>query len=287
MDELDSFLKEGTPTDTAAEKPAEAPAEKPAAETPPTEAKAPEKPAEPAAKASTKEPEPEEDDHALPVTGGDNRTVPFSALEKVRNDWKSKYAAEQARAELLAKQLEEAKRPPPAPAAPVQQLPPPDFNTNPTGYLQHLVQQNQKQILNERLNLSEAILREKIGSEKVDQYVADFRSLAERDATLWDKLYSQPTPYQWLAKEMDKLRLRSEIGDDPAAFEAKVRAKVEAELLAKGNGAGNVATAQGPGLPAQPPSLATARSVAGRTSAAFTGAPSLDQIFARPERRAR
>ena len=200
--------------------------------------------------------------------------MPFSALEKVRNDWKSKYAAEQARAELLAKQLEEAKRPrvePPPQPAPV---PVPDFNQDPQGFIQHQAVRNQQVILNERLNISEYMLREKIGSEAVDQYVKDFQEHAERDPSLWPKLYAQPTPYQWLTKEIDRRRLHSEIGDDVGAYRQKLIAEERAKWEAERTQA-QPAVSPAAGLP---PSLANARSVAGRSAPAWTGEPSLDDV---------
>jgi hypothetical protein len=269
---LDAFLaSEGGGAPAEAAQPAPEPA---APTTPPAESKAPAATPAPAAKPSeTKAPE-QDEDHDLPVVGGDNRTVPFSALEKVRNDWKSKYAAEQARAELLAKQLEEAKRPRPEPAPVMQQQPVPDFHQDPQGFIQHMAVRQQQVILNERLNLSEHLLREKIGSEKVDEYIADFRQFAEKDRSMWDKLYAQPTPYQWLTREIDRLRLHNEIGDDVSAYRAKLiaeeRAKWEAERSQS-----QPATSPAAGLP---PSLANARSVAGRSAPAWNGDPSLEDV---------
>ena len=288
-DELDSFLKEGTRPEGAPPA-AEAPAEKAGPETAPAESKAPEAAPEAAAKASETKAEPE-DEEVAPHAGSDNRTVPFSALEKVRNDWKSKYAAEQARAELLAKQLEEAKRPSPPPSAPPQQgnvVTLPDFNTDPRGFVVGMAIQHQRELVNERLNISQALLTDKIGEAKVQEYVNDFKAFAEQDPTLWPKLYQQAMPYQWMTSEIDRRRMHREIGDDPSAFEARIREKVLAEIAAGGNGNGEAAPApRGPGLPAQPPSLAAARSVAGRTTSTFTGPPPMTELFPGVENRRR
>lgn len=265
---LNAFLeKEGNPPPP---EPAQPAAEPPAPTTPPAESKAPARPTE--APAKLPEAKPEDDDDVSP---DDTRTVPRAALTNLRTEWKVKYAAEQARAELLAKQLEELKRPRAEPAPPPAPVPIPDFNQDPQGFIQHQAVRNQQVILNERLNMSEYMLREKIGNEAVDQYVKDFQEHAERDPSLWPKLYSQPTPYQWLTKEIDRRRLHSEIGDDVGAYRQKLiaeeRAKWEAER----------AQSQPPAVsPAAslPPSLANARSVAGRGSPAWTGEPSLDDV---------
>jgi hypothetical protein len=284
--QLDSFLATGTPPDGA-----QAPPQEPASEPPPAPEKPPSTPEKPAREAKPEEPhEPDEDEALQHVQGGDNRTVPFSALERVRNDWKSKAAAHEARAELLARQLEEAKRPPPAPPPVPQPMfaAPPDFQADPNGWATTFAQNQQRALLNERLNVSEIYARDKIGDD-LDKYVTEFKAAAEREPTLWGKLYSQPGPYQWLIKEVDRMRQRAEIGDDPVAFRARViaeeRAKWEAETQgqpAQGNGNGRTSPAAG-----LPPSLANARSVAGRTTTTFTGPPSMEDILRRPDRRNR
>jgi hypothetical protein len=277
--QLDGFLAAGAQPPA---EPAQAPEPPPAPETPGKPETPPSAPEKPAREAKAAEPEAEHEDEALAhVQGGDNRTVPFSALEKVRNDWKSKAAAHEARAELLAKQLEEAKRPPPVvEAPPVQQMaPPPDPRVDPVGAMQYLQVQHQHMLLNERLNVSELHARDKLGDD-LDKYVAEFKEAAGKDQTLWGKLYSQPGPYQWLVKEMDRRRSMAEVGDDPAAFrtrlEAELRAKWEQELGQPAQGNGNGRTSPAAGLP---PSLANARSVAGRTTHSFTGPPSMDELF--------
>ena len=267
--QLDTFLAAGTPQEGA-----EAPAAPPAPEHPPEASEA-----APEAAAKPSEAEPQDEDVA-PHSGSDNRTVPFSALEKVRNDWKSKYAAEQARAELLAKQLEEAKRPPPQQAVP-QPMPlaPIDPVQDPHGFMMRM----QQVLLNERLNNSEERLREKLGPEKVDEYVAEFKELAARDQALFPKLYQQTNPYSWMQKEVERQRVLRDVGDDPTAYEQKLRAKWEAEKAEQPmNGGNGHAVSPAAGLA---PSLANVRSVAGRTTTAFTGPPPLEALFPGHNRR--
>jgi hypothetical protein len=278
-DQLGAFLA-GTP-----QEPAEAPAQRDVAPEPqhdtPAESKPPTKPTEPA-KATPEakaEPEPEEDD-----AGVDHGTmVPFGALEKARNarnDWKSKAAALDAETRLLRQQLEEVKRapqaPPQAPQEPPPQMfaPPPDFTQNPHGWAQVMVQNQQRALLNERLNISEAMISEKIGPEELGKYVGEFKEAAQKDPTLWGKLYSQPSPYAWMTKEMDRLRGMADIGDDPSAYKAKLRAEWEAEQQTAAPAQPRISPAAG-----LPPSLAGVRSVAGRTQTAFTGPPPLEALF--------
>lgn len=259
------------PTPRAPEPPPEAPKPSQPPQTPPT--KAPEQP---------KAEEPDEDEALQHVQGGDNRTVPFSALEKVRNDWKSKAAAEKAKADLLAQQLEDIRRqqqaPPPPPQPEVFLQPPPDFQTDPQGYIQTLVANQQRVMLNERLNTSEAIVADRIGAEELTKYVDEFKQHAAKEPVLWGKLNTQPHPYAWMVKEVDRLRAHSEIGDDPAAYRARVaaeeRAKWQAELEASQQQV-QQAVSPAAGLP---PSLATARSVASRSAPVWTGPESDEDV---------
>jgi hypothetical protein len=291
---LDSFLATGAQEGAA--QPAQEPVQAPEPAAAPEPQAEPQKPSEAKPEATAaKEPEPEPEDEALQhVQGGDNRTVPFSALEKVRNDWKSKAAAEKARADLALKQLEEfqqrqqAPAPQPAPAPQFQLPPMPDPQTDLYGYLRYQEVVRKRELLNERLNLSEAFITDKIGEDKLREYVAEFKQHADKDQSLWGKLYNQPNPYGWMAREIDRLRQRAEIGDDPAAFrtrlEAELRAKWEAEAMQPQTGSGGVRPSSVAGMA---PSLANARSVAGRSQPTWTGAPSMDDILRRPDRNAR
>jgi hypothetical protein len=284
---LDQFL--AAPGETMPQTPQEPPQPAEPTPAPPTPTPAP-TPSTPTPEPPAKEAD-EDEGLAQHVQGGDNRSVPFSALEKVRNDWKSKHAAEKAKADLLAQQLEAFQKqqaaPPPPSQPQVQYLPPPDPAIDPVGAFRYLQAEQQRTDLNRTLNISEALLRKEIGAQKVNEYVADFKAHADKDPSLWGKLYSQPMPYEWLAKEIDRLRAHAEIGDDPAAYRARVvaeeRAKWESEQQTQqpGNGAQRPSPVAG-----MAPSLAGVRSMAGRTQPSFSGPPSMDDILRRPDRRA-
>jgi hypothetical protein len=253
--------------------------------------------AKPATEAKEPAKEPDEDEAlAQHVQGGDNRTVPFSALEKVRADWKSKAAAHEAEARVLRQQLEAIQRnqqapppqPPPAPSV-MQFQAPPDFNADPQGFMQTMVANQQRALLNERLNHSEALVRERISEEDLAKYVGEFKAAAEKEPTLWGKLYAQPSPYAWMTKTIDTMRKHAEIGDDPSAYEARMREKLEAEFRAKweAEAGGTLNGAPAPSVTAgMQPSLASVRSVAGRTTNAWTGPPDMNDILRRPDKRA-
>ena len=138
----------------------------------------------------------------------------------------------------------------------------------------HFIQEQQKQLLSRRLNMSERMAKKEIGAEKLTKYVEEFRKLSETDGTLFGKLYSQPDPYDWLVHEVDRLRLVRDVGSDPAAYREKILAEGRAQWEAEKS-----APAPSPAAGMQP-SLATARSVAGRSAGAWTGEPSLEDVLA-------
>jgi hypothetical protein len=277
-EQLEGFL--ASEVASAAEPaPPEAPEPPPEAAAPKPEAKA-----EPAPKAAAAKSEPDDDAPPPKALEGED-VIPLRAYEderRKRNDWKNTAARLEGELAAMRRQQEDAQRraaaPPPQP-----QQPPPDPATNPQGWAQHVVQQQQAALLNERLNNSEMMLADKIGAEKLSEYVQEFRGMAEADPTLFGKLYSQPHPYAWMTREVDRLRLVRDVGDDPAAF----RAKIEAEARAKWDA--EAATKPPPVSPAAglQPSLATARSVAGRSAGAWTGEPSLEDVLSPIQNRKR
>ena len=275
-EQLETFLAGEAAAATAAEPAPPAPAEAPpAAPAPKPEAKT-----EPADKGATAKPEAEDDGEPPQALDGEP-VIPRRAYEderRKRQDWKEKAARLEGELAAVRRQQEEAARPPP----PQQQYqPPPDPATNPQGWAQHVVQQQRAALLNERLNNSEMMLREKIGDAKVAEYVNEFRDLANADPTLFGKLYSQPHPYNWLTREVDRLRLVRDVGDDPAAYNAKIEAAARAKWEAEAKAA-PVSPAAG-----LQPSLATARSVAGRSAGAWTGEPSLEDVLSPVQNRKR
>ena len=258
--QLDAFLAEGAP-----QEPAQAPAATPPPESPakpeaaPTASTAPAKATEKAAK-----PEEPDDDAEPPAPSPGEAVVPRRALEDERHkrqDWKQRAVEAETRHQELMRQLEEAKKaPPPPPQQPPPQMQPlPDPQQDPVGFARGFAIQQQQMLLNERLNMSEMMLREKLGPDKVDEYVNEFKQHAERDPTLFGKLYTQTNPYGWMTREVDRLRLQRDIGDDPAKFRerliAEERAKWEAEAAQRGP-----AVPQAAPVPGMQPSLANARS---------------------------
>lgn len=244
-DDLNDFLTRKGDPEPAAEQPEPQQAPEPAAEAPETDAD-------------------EADIEEVEARPGDTRRVTLATLEAVRKDWKEKAIRHETEAVELRRQLEEAKRAPP--------MPPPtpiDFAANPEA----LVERVQQVVLNERLNTSEMMLRDKIGAEKVDAAVAEFKAAAAADPALMTKLYTQPDPYGWLQKEVERRRAQAEIGDDPAAYKARLRAEWEAEQQTAVNQPAS------PALAGRAPSLAGVRSAMPRSAPVVTGPTPLSDIF--------
>jgi len=263
--QLDAFLSSGAQPEAA-----DTPAPEPSKASPEA---APEKSAPSAKEPAKAAPEPEDDEPGEPEPGQPN--VPRSAYEKERQrrqDWKSRASAAEAEKAMLLKQLEEARKPPPA-ATPPAMLEPIDPARDPEGYTRRV----RGVVLNERLNTSEMMALDKHGKEVIDAETEYFQKRTQADPRLWNELYSKPHPYQWMIDSNATARLHEEIGTDPSAYEAKLRAKWEAE-----RGAAPPPVSPAAGLP---PSLASARSAAPRGTNGFAGPPSLSDILARPQRR--
>jgi hypothetical protein len=268
--QLDAFLSSGAQPE-ATETPA--PQESKASPEAAPEKSAPVK-ADKADKADKAAPEP--DDDAEPGEPAPHEAiVPRSAYQKERErrqNWVERAGRAEAERDALAKQLEAAKAPPPQ-STPPPQLEPIDPVRDPEGYTRRM----RGVVLNERLNTSEMLALEKHGKETIDAETAYFQKRTQADPRLWNELYSKPHPYQWMIDNKATARLHEEIGTDPAAYEAKIRAKIEAE-----RGAAPPPVSPAAGLP---PSLASARSAAPRGTNGFAGPPSLADILARPARR--
>jgi len=265
--QLDAFLSSG--------------AQPEATETPaPQEPKAAPEAAPAKAAPTTKEPSPkaapEPDDDAEPGEPAPHEAiVPRSAYQKERErrqNWVERAGRAEAERDALAKQLEEARKPPPQ-STPPPQLEPIDPVRDPEGYTRRM----RGVVLNERLNTSEMLALEKHGKETIDAETEYFQRRTQADPRLWNELYSKPHPYQWMIDNNATARLHEEIGTDPSAYEAKLRAKWEAE-----RGASSPPVSPAAGLP---PSLASARSAAPRGTNGFSGPPSLADILTRPQRR--
>jgi hypothetical protein len=254
--QLEAFLASGTPEPPAPD-PGQTEAPKPEPKSDPKPPPQVSPPVSPAA---------EDDDH-----DDGSGHVPVAAHRKMREDWKAKHAAAEARADELRRQLEAIQKGPPAAAAPPQTTavpPPPDPRQDPAGYHRWVLDLR----ANDNLNWSEAMLRSQVGDAEVDRMVEEFKQMGQQDEGLYAKLKQQANPYAWAYKQVQAQRLLRDVGSDPDAYRAKMRAEIEAEYAAKMAQAAPQSPAAG-----IPPSLATVRSSAPRGQV-FNGPPPIEDV---------
>jgi len=227
------------------------------------------------------------------------------ALSAMRRDHKGQ--AERLRGELTAKdaelartlaKLEQLEKQAQAPQQAAQQTAaaPPQAHLTPEGLeydpLGEMTPQQYEAFKDRQipiLNVLEEALRDKIGDEEVD---AALDSTNERLKT--DKAFSlalaaavrrERNPYKWMLAEHKKYEAAKEIGPDPVAY----RAKIEADAVARARAEWEAERGALPAVPARPqinpaagittPSLGSARGSAPRSAPAFSGTPSVEQMF--------
>jgi len=183
------------------------------------------------------------------------RHVPLAALEAERGqrkDWKEK--ALRYEGELKAyRESQSRNQGQQQPQEQTQQLDP--------------IQQVRQEMLNERFNMSEMVARQKYAD--LDDVVKHFHEAVQQNPALAMALHQQANPYEFAYREGKRIQLLKEVGDDPAAYRAKVEAEIRAELQ-------KPAAAAPLNLPG---SLAGARSSAPRSAPAFTGPTPMGSLF--------
>ncbi len=163
--------------------------------------------------------------------------------------------------------------------------PTPDFFEDPAAATRHQVQQfatpQFEQINQQLLAIARDNAETRFTPETVNEAEQAFISAMQSqklDPADYQKVVTSPNRYaaavQWHKRQL----AQAEIGDDPAAF----RAKVEAEILAKhGITPGETPAAPAARAPAMPSNLAGARNVGARSGPAWSGPSSIDDIFSR------
>lgn len=214
------------------------------------------------------------------------RTVPHEALhaekQKVKR-YTEEVAAFRQSNEALQRQVTELLQRVPIPKQ--EPAARPDFFENPEAATQHAVQQSVspqfEQINQQLLAIARDNAETRFTPEVVNTAEQEFiKALQSKtlDPADYQKVVSSPNRYA-AAVQWHKRQLASaEIGDDPAAF----RAKLEAEILAKHGLTADGAAAEVPAqtkTPVMPSNLAGARNVGSRSGPAWSGPPSLQDIF--------
>jgi len=196
----------------------------------------------------------------------------LQATRRERADHKGRAERLEGEMAALRAQLEAAQKPPPPEHRP-EPVAVPSPLEDPAGYHVYM----QRQLFNERLNTSEAMLRSQHDDADVDAKMAVFKQAADSNPALRSELTRQANPYRWAYQQAQRLMAMEEIGSDPAAFrtrvEAEIRARIEAEFAA---GTPAVAGAR----VHLPQSLGTARSAGPRNTPVINVAEDFADILA-------
>lgn len=218
---------------------------------------------QPAAEGEAAEQQPAGED--APPASEPNKQVPLKALEeerKNRQDWKEKAIRFEEELKHLRAQQSQAQ---------TQQQP----------SQQQMEMTPEMLVLNERMNNSEDRVREKYGSEDVDAKLAVFERAVQENPALRQELMNQRHPWQWMYSHAQKLQALADIGDDPTAYEQKLRAKWEAEMKESQQQQEPTQQSQTQPAAALPRSLANNRSAAPRSAPVWSGPTSLNDVIRR------
>lgn len=210
-----------------------------------TEEKAPEEPVEA---------KPETEPKAEPKVEQQEQTVPLSALKAARGESRSlKQEIAEIKAMLLAK----------------DQKPAPDPITDPEEHAAYIRQQIQAVRADAVAEISERMARSSLGDDFIDEAFE-----AAQAAGVIDQFRGKKDPWGDLAKWHKAETAKAEIGSDPEAYRAKVRAEILAETQAQAQA--TVASLKPPATLAGQPNLSS-------STPAWAGPSTLDDILAKKD----
>ena len=163
-----------------------------------------------------------------------------------------------------------------------QQQPPDQFEDFP-GATRHVVQPEFQRIEQQLLAIAKDTAITRFTEEKVNEAEQAFISAMQSqklDPADFQKVVHSPNRYASAVQWHQRQLAQAEIGDDPAAYKAKLEAELREKILAEGQ--------QGDGQQAQqrqaamPSNFASARNVANRSAGpAWSGPASIQDIFKR------
>lgn len=264
MDDLEDILA-GNPESETTDYPETSPDD---AKAEPVETEKPEAKTEPDPKADTGE----KDDAKAPPAKAENdqteKVVPIKALEDERH--------KRQELERRIAQIEQAKQP---------EDPEPDQWEDPEGHKAWRHRQDERRDLNtrqmlfqERCNVSEMLVRSSVGAEKYDAAYAAFVEAVEENPAIRVQLSAQANPAQFAYDVGQRHLMLKEIGSDPDAYRAKLKAEILAELK-PAKAEDKQPEAKPEPEPDLPKSLAGEKSAAGRKGPAWGGPTPLSEIL--------
>lgn len=190
-------------------------------------------------------PSPEEPQHAELA---DQPTVPRRALEDER---RKRQEYERRIAELEARIKPQA-----------EPQPPPHIFDDPDAWQHNLMQQQQRALFETRAELTREVAMAK--HEDYEEAEAVFAEAAKAYPQLAHEMVQSPNPARYVYEMGKRIKLQTEIGNDPVAYERKLREKWEAELAAQSDQAVSQPTVKAPKSLASVPSAPSKRDDKGR-----------------------
>jgi hypothetical protein len=164
-----------------------------------------------------------------------------------------------------------------------QQQPPDQFEDFP-GATRHVVQPEFQRIEQQLLAIAKDTAINRYTEEKVDEAERAFISALQSqklDPADFQKVANSPNRYAEAVRWHQRQLAQAEIGDDPAAYKAKLEAELREKILAETQQGGDQQPAQQRPATVMPTNLAGARNVGSRSGPAWSGPASIDDIFSR------
>lgn len=220
---------------------------------------------------------------------GRQKTVPHQALhaerQKVKRyteevaDLRKEIADRDAAWDRRIAQLMQAQQPKAEPP------PAPDFFENPQAATRHEVTQavgpQFDGITQQLMAQAQMLAGIKYGDDKVQEAEQAFMaaySAGQLDPADIQRVSNSPNRYAAAVQWHQRRLAQAEIGDDPAAYRAKLEAELREKITAELNGNGQQGQQQPPA--ARPNNLAGARNVGSRSGPAWAGPTPIADIFA-------
>lgn len=190
------------------------------------------------AKADEPEGEPEKPEE-VPPTSDDVR---FRAMIAKSQDEVSKRQAMESELAQMKQQLDQATR------QPEPQIDPLD---NPDGYRQQLEtvlrqqqHQHESNRTQDRIAMSEMVVKMNVGAEKYDEATKVFSDAARLNPALIQAMNQSEVPAKFAYDEGQRILFMKKIGDDPDAYEANIEAQVRKKIEAENASAASAAQRQ-------------------------------------------
>lgn len=191
---------------------------------------------------------------------------------RLRKDAEDNWRRTQAQVEEIQRRMQAAQNPP---------QPPPDPNLDPAGALAYEREQFQQALLNQRLNTSEMLTRNKHGDQLVD---AAFQ--AAQQAGVLQHFVRARDCYGEMVKWHRHQQVLARVGEDPDAYEKTLEEKIRAKVLEELK-TGNRAVMPGQAPPAQqfPSSLADATGTGSNAAVPVSDEAVMGSVFSSGRKR--